>query len=294
DISALLQEVFSSIPIVKAFSMEGYEINKFKKENRTFFDTVMKTVRITSALPSLMEFAGSIGFGFAIYYGVHEISRGNLTTGEFISFTAAVISFYRPVKSLTQMNNNIQQSQAASQRIFTLLDVKPEIIEKSDAINLPRIKSEIRFESVSFFYENNGNILQNINLEIKTGETIAFVGPSGAGKTTLVNLLMRFYDPTKGRITVDNIDIKEVTVKSLRSQIGIVTQETILFYDTIKNNIAYGKTDAEFEGIVDAAKRPTRIVLLKNFLINITLLLAKGVLDYPADNAKGWLLRGQY
>lgn len=265
DISALLQEVFSGMPVVKAFSMEDYEINKFKRENRTFFDTVMKTVRITAALPSLMEFAGSVGFGFAIYYGVHEIAKGSLTTGEFISFTAAVISFYRPVKSLTQINNNIQQARAATQRIWTLLDTKPEIIEKPNAIDLQRIKSEIRFESVSFSYGDNESVLQNINLEVKAGETIAFVGPSGAGKTTLVNLLMRFYDPIEGRITIDGVDIRDATVKSLRDQIGIVTQDTILFYDTIRNNITYGKTDADFERVVDAAKKANAHDFIEEF-----------------------------
>jgi subfamily B ATP-binding cassette protein MsbA len=255
DITALLQEILSSISIVKAFSMEEYEIKKFKEENSKFFKLVMKTIKINLAIPSLMELFGSIGFGFAVYYGAKEIFNGNLSTGDFISFTAAVIAFYRPVKSLTQVNNNIQQAEAASSRIFALLDVKPQIIEKDDSINLPAVKNSIKYENISFSYENKENILQKIYLEVKAGQMVALVGPSGAGKTTVVNLLMRFYDPDEGRILIDGIDIKDVKIRSLRDKIGIVTQETILFYDTVRNNIAYGHQEADLKSVIDAAKR---------------------------------------
>jgi ATP-binding cassette, subfamily B, bacterial MsbA len=252
-LSSLLQETISGTRIVKAFCMEKYESERFGAENERLFKLNMKTVSVNAISTPLMEFLGGLGIAAIIFYGGYNVLHGNSTPGTFFSFLAALLMLYEPVKRLTNVNNTINQGIAGADRIFSIIDRVPDIKDKPAAVNLPPIKSGINIENVTFRYEEKP-VLKNINLSIKTGEVVAFVGMSGGGKTSLVNLIPRFYDVTEGRVMIDGCDIRDVTVRSLRSQIAIVTQQTILFNDTVKNNIAYGDIDRTNKEIIAAAK----------------------------------------
>jgi len=201
----------------------------------------------------LMEFLGGVGIAFIVFYGGYNVIQGGATPGTFFSFLAALLMLYEPVKRLSGVNNTVQQGLAAAARIFEVLDSVPEIQSKPEAKTLPSISRGIEYEDVSFKYEEDW-VLKNINLRIRVGEMVAFVGSSGGGKTTLVNLLPRFYDVTAGKIAIDGVDIRDYRLESLRHRVGIVTQQTILFNDTVRNNIAYGNIEQPFEEIVKAAE----------------------------------------
>ena len=251
--SSLLQETISGVRIVKAFGMEDYENKRFGKENERLFRLTMKSVSVNAISSPFMEFLGGIGVAAIIYYGGYQVIKGASTPGSFFSFLTALIMLYEPIKRLTNVNNTIQQGIAAAIRVFGVMDVTPEIKDRENAMELPPITSGIKIQDVYFSY-NDTPTLKNINLEIKAGEAVAFVGMSGGGKTTLVNLIPRFYDVTGGSIAIDGHDIRDVTMKSLRGQIGIVTQQTILFNDTVKNNIAYGNISKDEADIIEAAR----------------------------------------
>jgi subfamily B ATP-binding cassette protein MsbA len=253
DISTILMETISGNRIVKAFNMEDYERARFAKENRKLFGILMKSVRVRAVSHPLMETLGGLGIAFIVFYGGYNVIKGVATPGTFFSFLAALLMLYEPVKRLSGVYNTIQQGLAAASRVFEVLDTVPEIRSEPGAKVLTSISKRIEYRDVSFKYEQDW-VLRNINLRIRVGEVVAFVGASGGGKTTLVNLLPRFYDVTSGKVLVDDCDIREVTVESLRSMIGIVTQLTILFNDTVRNNIAYGKISQPFEQIVKAAE----------------------------------------
>ncbi|MGD0624019.1 MAG: lipid A export permease/ATP-binding protein MsbA [Thermodesulfobacteriota bacterium] len=253
DISTILMETISGNRIVKAFNMEDYERARFAKENRKLFGILMKSVRVRAVSHPLMETLGGLGIAFIVFYGGYNVIKGVATPGTFFSFLAALLMLYEPVKRLSGVYNTIQQGLAAASRVFEVLDTVPEIRSEPGAKVLTSISKRIEYRDVSFKYEQDW-VLRNINLRIRVGEVVAFVGASGGGKTTLVNLLPRFYDVTSGKVLVDDCDIREVTVESLRSMIGIVTQLTILFNDTVRNNIAYGKIGQPFEQIVKAAE----------------------------------------
>jgi subfamily B ATP-binding cassette protein MsbA len=253
DISTILMETISGNRIVKAFNMENYERNRFAKENRRLFGILMKSVRVRAISHPLMETLGGLGIAFIVFYGGYNVIKGVATPGTFFSFLAALLMLYEPVKRLSGVNNTIQQGLAAASRVFEVLDTVPEIRSKPQAKVLTSLSRGIEYRDVSFKYEDDW-VLKNINLQIKVGEVVAFVGASGGGKTTLVNLLPRFYDVTSGKLLVDGSDTRDVSVDSLRAMIGIVTQQTILFNDTVKNNIAYGKINQPFEQIVKAAE----------------------------------------
>jgi subfamily B ATP-binding cassette protein MsbA len=252
-LSSLLQETISGTRIVKAFGMEKYENKRFAVENERLFKLNMKAVSVNAISHPLMEFLGGLGIAAVIFYGGYNVVEGNSTPGTFFSFLAAVLMLYEPVKRLTNVNNTINQGIAGADRVFSIIDLVPDIKDKSDAINLPPVSRGIDIENVTFGYEQTP-VLKNINLSIKAGEVVAFVGMSGGGKTSLVNLIPRFYDVTSGRILIDGYDIRDVTIQSLRGQIAIVTQQTILFNDTVKNNVAYGDIDRTEDKIVSAAK----------------------------------------
>jgi len=252
-LTSLLQETISGTRIVKAFGMEKYESKRFSVENERLFSLVMKTISVNAISSPLMEFLGGLGIAAVIFYGGYSVVHGYSTPGKFFSFLAALLMLYEPVKRLTNINNTINQGIAGGERIFSIIDRVPDIIDKPGAVNLPQITKSIDIENVTFRYEEKP-VLKNINLSIRAGEVVAFVGMSGGGKTSLVNLIPRFYDVSEGRVLIDGVDIRDVKLQSLRSQVAIVTQQTILFNDTVKNNIAYGDIQRTDEDIVNAAK----------------------------------------
>ncbi len=253
SLTTLLQETISGTRIVKAFGMENYENERFSKENEHLFKLALKSVSVSAVSSPFMEFLGGIGIATIVFYGGYQVIKGFSTPGTFFSFLAALIMLYEPVKRLTNVNNTIQQGIAGATRVFSIIDSAPDIKNESDAVDLPKISKGINIENLTFCYEDIP-VLKKINLSIKAGEVVAFVGMSGGGKTTLVNLIPRFYDVTDGRILIDDHDIRHVTVESLRGQIGIVTQQTILFNDTVRNNIAYGNIEKTEEDIIQAAR----------------------------------------
>ncbi len=254
-LNSVLQESFTGIKIVKAFAMEEYEKRKFQKVNKRNFDISMKSVRVNEISSPLMEFLGAIAGALILWYGGFRVINGYSTPGTFFSFLTALALLYDPLRKLTKMNNAVQKAMAGAERVFALIDTKPEIKEAECPVAIDKLKEKIEFKDVSFMYDSNdGLILKNINCTVNKGEIAAIVGPSGVGKSTLVDLIPRFYDPTEGIISIDGTDISKMSFASLRSLIGIVTQETFLFNDSIKNNIAYGRPDASEEEIIDAAK----------------------------------------
>jgi len=253
SLTTLLHETITGNRIVKAFNMEDYEMRRFSQENERFFKVFLKRVRVRAISHPLMELLGGIGVALLIWVGGYSVLRGDLTPGTFFSFMAALLMLYAPIRDLSKVNLEIQEGLAAAGRVFELLDTELEIKDEDGAIPLPPISKGIEFRDVYFKYDGEP-VLEGINLSVRVGETIAIVGMSGAGKTSLVNLLPRFYDIEEGEILIDGHDIRKVTLKSLRDQIGLVTQQTILFNDTVRNNIAYGSPNRSEEEIIEAAK----------------------------------------
>ena len=253
DLISLLQETITGNRIVKAFGMEEHENRRFAKENERQYKLTMKSVTVRAISSPLMEFLGGLGIAAIIFYGGWQVIAGTSTPGTFFSFLAALLMLYEPVKRLTNVNNTIQQGLAGAERIFQILDTEPAIQNGPGAAELPPIREEISIERVTFRYDE-APVLRDVSLKIRAGEVIAFVGMSGGGKTTLVNLIPRFYDVNEGRVAVDGTDIRTVTLESLRAQIGIVTQQTILFNDTVRGNIAYGDVRKSEADIIRAAQ----------------------------------------
>ncbi|MCX5667639.1 MAG: ABC transporter ATP-binding protein [Candidatus Omnitrophica bacterium] len=253
DITTTLHETISGIRMVKAFSMEQRESERFKNQNQQFYRLAMKSVKRVSVVSPITEFAGMFCIAVILWVAGKEIVSGALSAGAFVTFLASVLSLMKPVKRLTNVYSINQQALAAASRIFEVLDTKDTVIEKIGAGELPKFKNSVKFNNVSFGYDDK-MVLNGINLEVKAGEIAAFVGPSGVGKTTLVNLLPRFYDVTNGALTIDGVDIRDFTLRSLRSQISIVTQETILFNETVAYNISYGNNDPNMKDITRAAE----------------------------------------
>jgi subfamily B ATP-binding cassette protein MsbA len=255
QLSHLSAEAFTGHRIVKAFGTEQHEADKFTRAGYYLFRTNMKVTAALSTLPPLMELIGGFGMAGALWYGSRQISAGNLTPGQFASFFTAVFLMYGPAKKLSRVNANLQQAIAAAERIFEMLDTHTEVRERPGAPALAPFAGHIEFRDVGFGYdEGPGPILRGVSFSVSAGQMIAIVGRSGAGKTTLVNLLPRFYDVTSGAILIDGINIQDVSLASLRRQIGIVTQETVLFDDSIASNIAYGTRECTRESIEAAAR----------------------------------------
>jgi subfamily B ATP-binding cassette protein MsbA len=254
SLSHIAVEGFTGHRIVKAFGNEKKEADRFAGAGDQLFRTNMKVTAALSSLPPLMEVLGGFGMAGALWYGSREISNGRLTIGELTSFIATLFLMYGPAKKLSRVNANLQQAIAASERIFEMLDTHSEVVEKPEALALQPFSRAIEFRDVTFGYDEGRRILRGVTFKVDAGQMIAIVGRSGAGKTTLVNLLPRFYDVTGGRIAVDGVDVRDVTLASLRAQIGVVTQETVLFDDTVASNIAYGTSHATQLDIEAAAR----------------------------------------
>jgi subfamily B ATP-binding cassette protein MsbA len=248
-----LHETIGGIRIVKAFGMEEYESRRFTEKNRDLFNSLMSAIKTGAISHPVMEVISILGTSLVILFGLYAIVGGTMTVGDFFSFMAALVFFYRPLRDLNGVNNTIQDGVAAAKRIFEVLDTEPEIRDRKDAVAASRVFKTIEFRNLSFKYEDEP-VLKDIDLAVPAGETIAIVGKSGGGKTTLVNLIPRFYDVTGGSILIDGRDIRDLSLESLRSLIAIVTQQTYLFNDTVRNNIAYGNTSRPFEDVVRAAQ----------------------------------------
>lgn len=254
DITSVLQETISAIRVIKSFVREDHEIQRFENENYKNFRAQMKNAQLMALLTPIVEFLSAVGVTLIIWYGGLEVINGNLTAGSLIAFLMYVVNLSNPIKRLSRVYGGIQRSLAAAQRIFTVLDTEPEIKNMPGAMPLPAIHGEVAFHSVDFSYKTGEPTLLDISIQARPGQMVAIVGASGAGKTTIANLIPRFYDPTSGYISIDGIDIKTVTIESLREQIGIVPQETVLFNGSAYDNIRYGRLDATRDEIIEAAK----------------------------------------
>jgi subfamily B ATP-binding cassette protein MsbA len=269
NLTHVTAEAFTGHRIVKAFGAEGHEAGRFRRAAQQVYRTNLKVTSTLAVLPSLMELLGGVAVVTLIWYGSRQIAANALTQGEFVTFVVAAFMMYTPIKKLSRVNASLQQATAASERIFQVLDTHSEVKERPDALPLAAPRHGIEFHDVSFAYEDRPGkpILKGVSFRVDAGQMTAIVGLSGAGKTTLVNLIPRFYDVTGGAIRIDGVDIRDVTIKSLRARIGMVTQETVLFDETIAANIAYGSphaTDDAIEAAARAAHAHDFIVQLQN------------------------------
>ena len=254
DMNAFLHETFAGNKIVKAFGMESYEKKAFAEKNHTVFRFEIKSMRAKALTSPVMEAIGGFGISLVLWYGGFAVIEGTNTAGGFLSFMTAVMLLYPPIKKLTKLNNVLQQGFAASDRVFDILETESDILDSESPKQIKTGSHRILFENVSFAYDKSEMVLKNIDLDVKPGEILALVGMSGGGKTSLVNLIPRFFDVTQGAVKINGTDIRDVTLSDLRKQVAIVTQEPILFNDTIRKNISYGKPDASDQEIIEAAK----------------------------------------
>ncbi len=256
DINSLLLETITGVKVVKAFCTEPYETRRFMDQNQAYYKIKMKSIKRLLFISPITEIIGAtFGIGIIMWMG-KQVMRGDLSFGVFVLFFGSIMSIISPIKKLGNVHAMTQQALAANDRIYEVLETKPTVVEKPNAVELPTIQRTIEIRNVDFHYEHeSGNVLENINLGIRVGELVAIVGPTGTGKSTLVNLIPRFYDPTRGEVLIDGVNLREVTFKSLRRQIGSVAQETILFNDTVKANIAYGISSVSQGEIEEAARK---------------------------------------
>ena len=254
DITSVLQETVSSARVIKSFVREEYEINRFDHENMKNFRANMKYAQLSATLTPTIEFVAAVGVTIILWYGGNSVIDGTITAGSLVAFLTYAVNISNPIKRLSRVIGNIQKALAAAQRVFDVLDL-PELIHNApNAKALPMVKGQVSFNNVSFAYNPGEQVLNNVSFAVQPGEMIAFVGPSGAGKSTVASLLPRFYDVTDGSITIDGEDIRRVTLQSLREQVGIVPQETVLFNGSVYDNILYGRLDATKEEVEAAAK----------------------------------------
>ena len=268
EIQNILHETITGNRIVKAFGMEMWEMNRFRRAARRLFDANLKSVKVQAISSPLMDLIASMAIALLLLLGRWSIQQKQMTAGSFITFLIAVFTLYDPVRKFAAFYNSFQQASGASDEIFKFMDATDDVQEKKRAFVLKGFKEEIQFDHVGFAYESEGEtkqVLHDINLTVKAGEVIALVGPSGAGKSSLVNLIPRFFDVNEGRILIDGHDLRDVTIASLREQIGKVTQETVLFNDTVRNNIAYGQPDVPIGKVEEAA----RMALAHDFILNM-------------------------
>lgn len=254
DITSVLQEAISAVRVIKSFVREDYEIQRFNRENDYNFQAQMKAAQLMATLTPVIEFLAAIGVTVIIWFGGREVVSGELTAGALIAFLIYAVNISNPIKRLSRVYGNIQKALAAADRIFEVMDTQPDIEDAPDAVELPAVNGRVVFRDVTFEYKPGEAVLRDIDIDAAPGQMVAIVGPSGAGKTTIANLIPRFYDVTAGVITIDGFDVRKVTLASLRQQIGIVPQETVLFNGTVYENILYGDLTASEEQVMAAAQ----------------------------------------
>lgn len=252
--TSLLSQAFQGMRLIKSYGLEKIEANRVSHHVEQIFSRTLKATRMKSASHPLMEFLGGVAIGIVILYGGNEVIQGTQNPGAFFSFITALIMTYEPLKRLANLNANLQEQLASAERVFKLMDRRPGIVDIESAQDIKINKGKIDFENIDFAYKKRSDVLNNITLSIQAGKTTALVGPSGGGKSTLLNLIPRFYNVTRGQVKIDEQDVSKVTLKSLRSCIALVSQEIILFDDSVKANIAFGRPGASDEQIIDAAK----------------------------------------
>ncbi|GAB6137335.1 ABC transporter ATP-binding protein [Halanaerobaculum tunisiense] len=255
DISDILQETITGVRVVKSFGREEYEYERFQEENYANFRANLKNSQLKATLTPITELLAAMSFIFVLWYGGQEVVAGKMSPGELIGFFTLLMIITNPLKGITRLSSTIQRALAAAERIFAIIDIEPTVQDAPDAQPLEEVRGDVEFNDVSFRYESDDEwALKDINLEAQAGQMVALVGPSGAGKSTLVNLVPRFHDPEQGVVSIDGVDVKQLTLDSLREKIGIVPQETILFGGTIEDNILYGDLQASSEEVIQAAK----------------------------------------
>jgi len=268
EIQNIVHETITGNGIVKAFGMELWEMNRFRKAADRLLTANMKSVAVQAISSPLMDALGAVAIALLLFFGREQIKQHNISAGAFVAFLIATFTLYDPVRKMPVYYNNFQQAVGASEEIFKFLDAQDEVRERKRAITLKSFEEGIEFRNVSFAYDSDGDpkkVLKGINLNVRRGEVVALVGPSGAGKSTMMNLLPRFFDVSEGAILVDGHDVRDLTLASLRKQIGKVTQETVLFNDTVRNNIAYGQPDVPMARIEAAA----RAALAHDFILRM-------------------------
>lgn len=263
DITAFLQEVISGARVIRSFARESFEFKRFEKENKNNFDAAMKATKLTAIMGPMVEFSAAIAVVVILWYGGYSVVQGYITAGSLIAFLIYAINLANPVKRLTQVYGNIQKALAAGDRVIDILETQPHVKELPTAKRMDHVKGEVHFDNVQFSYDAENLALKGVTLHVKPGETVAIVGPSGAGKSTIANLLPRFYDVTGGGIRIDGMDIREATFTSLRENIGLVPQDTMLFNASVRDNILYGRLDATDEEVLAAAKAANAIEFIE-------------------------------
>lgn len=254
EIYTSLQEILSGFSVIKSFCREKHEEKRFAVNNKDYYNVQQRIVRVDARTTPVMEALSMTGVAIVLWFGGKDVINGVWTLGDFTAFILAITQMYQPIKNFAQLNSTIQKAASGTERVFEILDEKIDIFDAPDAKTLDVFAKDIIYKNVSFEYEKDKPVLNSVNIEIKKGQTVAFVGASGSGKSTIANLILRFYDVTSGEISVDGTNIKNLTLQSLRDKIGVVSQDVFLFNDTVKYNIAYGKMDASDAEIESAAK----------------------------------------
>ncbi|HNW10452.1 MAG TPA: ABC transporter ATP-binding protein, partial [Candidatus Rifleibacterium sp.] len=254
DISSVLQEFITGIKVVKSFTLEDFVRDRFEQANGANFSETMRGGRINAATTPVIEFINTCGLAIIFWYGGYEVIHGNLDAGQLISFLTALVGLFTPIKNLSRMSNVISQSVGAGERVFEIIDAHVDVKERPEAREMKTCRGEVEFRNVSFAYNKNEPVLNNVSIKVAPGEVVALVGPSGAGKTTFINLIPRFFDVSDGAVMIDGADVRDLTLNSMRQFIAMVPQETLLFSGTIEDNIRFGRLNATHDEIVEAAK----------------------------------------